>query len=106
MGFTKTAPCSPLYIYTARVGNADRQSTKDFVDSQTLAASIYGGQGRVLSGGSKWMSALPTCGPLELSEFFDSFSPRAFRSGAVFVGAGLPPEALNAGARIRGTALL
>ena len=85
MGFTKTAPCPPLYIYTARVGNADRQSTKDFVDSQTLAASIYGGQGRVLSGGSKWVSALPTCGPLELSEFFDSFSPQRFVRGLFFL---------------------
>ena len=28
-----------------RVGNADHQSAKHFADSQTLAASIYGGQG-------------------------------------------------------------
>ena len=29
---------------TARVGSADRQPTKNFVGSQTLAAPIYGGQ--------------------------------------------------------------
>ena len=56
---------------TARVGNADRQSTKNFVDSQTLAAPAYGGQRSStepaaatgcrlsLPGGSRWLRALP-----------------------------------------------
>ena len=44
IGIYKNRPVSTLCICTTQVDNVDRQSTKNFVDSQTLAAPIYGGQ--------------------------------------------------------------
>ena len=51
----------------ARVGSADWQSVQNCTDSQTSRPSIYGPrQSSIRIGGSKWQSALPTRGSLQL----------------------------------------
>ena len=44
---------------TARGGNADRKSAGKPADSKKSGTPIYGSRFRVLSGGSKWVRALP-----------------------------------------------
>ena len=56
-----------LCICTARVGNADRSFSENSGKPEKLGTPIYGPQFRVLSGGSKWLSALPTGGSKWLS---------------------------------------
>ena len=51
----------------ARVGNADRSFSENSGKPEKLGTLIYGSQFRVLSGGSKWLSALPTGGSKWLS---------------------------------------
>ena len=46
----------------ARVGSADLSFPENTGKPKKSAASIYGGWFRVLSGGSMWLSALPTGG--------------------------------------------
>ena len=45
-----------------RAGNADRSFPENSGKPEKLGTLIYGPQFRVLSGGSKWLSALPTGG--------------------------------------------
>ena len=49
-----------LRICIAQVGNADKSFSENSGKPKKLGTLIYGPQFRVLSGGSKWLSALPT----------------------------------------------
>ena len=62
-GIFKNRPAPTRCICTVRVGNADRSFSENSGKPEKSAAPIYGGWFRVLSGGSKWPSALPTPTP-------------------------------------------